>query len=106
MTEASRPFYSNGPPILWDQIFASKENKVRLYNEISKILESHFSWDEALGVALAQRRDRIAKAILSTDAGIPGSDCAQVYNPEEIDGEQTSFCDPNRLSIRDFVKLP
>ncbi|MDG1988014.1 MAG: CotH kinase family protein [Halieaceae bacterium] len=102
---ASRPFYSNGPPILWDQIFASKENKARLYNEISRILENHFNWDEELGATLAQRRDRIAKVIMSTDAGIPGDDCAQVYNSEEIDGEQTGFCDPNRLSIRNFLKL-
>ena len=102
---ASRPFYSNGPPILWDQIFASKENKARLYNEISTIIENHFSWDEEIGATLVQRRDRIAKVIMSTDAGIPGNDCAQVYNPDEIDGEQIGFCDPNRLSIRDFVKL-
>ena len=79
-----------------DQIFASKENKARLYNEISTIIENHFSWDEEIGATLAQRRDRIAKVIMSTDAGIPGNDCAQVYNPDEIDGEQTGFCDPNR----------
>ena len=102
---ASRPFYPNGPPILWNQIFSSPENKARLYDEISAILENHFNWDEELAATLAERRTRIAHAILSTDAGTPGDDCEQVYNPEEIDGEQSGFCDPNRLSIRDFIKL-
>ncbi len=102
---ASRPFYPNGPPILWNKIFSDKKNKALLYDEILVILENYFDWDSGLGVTLTQRRDRIAKAIRSTDAGVPGDDCKQVYNPEEIDGEQMRFCDPNRLSIRDFVKL-
>ena len=102
---ASRPFYPNGPPILWNQIFASTENKSLLYRDISAILNSHFNWDEGLKDTLLERRDRISPFVLSTDAGIPGDDCTQIYNPEEIDGDSASFCDPNRLSIGDFVKL-
>jgi hypothetical protein len=33
------------------------------------------------------------------------SECSQTYNPEEIDGDSSAFCDANRASIQRFVEV-
>lgn len=33
------------------------------------------------------------------------SECSQVYNPEEIDGDSNNFCDTSRASIKQFVEV-
>ena len=104
---AGRFFYINHPPILWNIVFQSQQNRTRLYEEIQQLLGSQFDWN-IIGPTLEARRALIEQAIITTDASdagslIGGASCAQAYNPEEIEGDSDSFCDPNRASIKAFI---
>ena len=104
---AGRFFYKNYPPVLWNIVFATQQNRNLLYEEIEQLLEKHFDWN-IVGPTLTTRRALIEQAILTMDASdasslIGGASCAQAYNPEEIEGDSDSFCDPNRASIKDFI---
>ena len=104
---AGRFFYPNYPPILWEIVFSSDTNRAALYEDIKIILEDYFSWD-LIQPRLELRRDRVEAVVVSTDASNPevlgGGTCPQQYNPDEIAGDSSSFCDKNRASIRDFIE--
>ena len=106
---AGEPFYPNYPPILWNIVFSDPANKVALYTEIQQILDSFFDWS-LIGPMLEERKQRLHEAIISTDAAITrpvstgGSPCEDEYNAEEIDGDESTYCEPFRASIRRFVE--
>jgi len=104
---AGRFFYPNYPPILWEIVFTSDANRAALYEDIKIILDDYFSWD-LIQPRLELRRDRVEAVVVSTDASNPevlgGGTCPQQYNPDEIAGGSSSFCDKNRASIRDFIE--
>ena len=107
---AGEPFFPNYPPILWNLVFSDENNKVVLYEEIQSILNGFFDWS-IVGPLLQERKDRLHQAIITTDAAITrpvstggGSGCEDEYNPEEIEGDETGFCDPSRASIRRFIE--
>ncbi len=105
---AGKPYYLNYPPILWNLIFSDESNKVALYQEIQSILNGFFNWS-IVGPLLQERKNRLHQAIVTTDAAIRpaildgGTGCADVYNPEEIEGDETGFCNPARASIKRFI---
>ena len=111
---AGRFFYPNYPPILWEIIFGSDSSpndnsRQQLYQEIERILDQHFDWT-LLAPTLEERRERLDAAIRSTDAAdaetvLGDSECSQIYNPEEIDGDSMTFCSPSRASIKEFVAV-
>ena len=88
-------------------MFSSDANRAALYEDIKMILDDYFSWD-LIQPRLELRRDRVEAAVVSTDASNPevlgGGTCPQQYNPDEIAGDFSSFCDKNRASIRDFIE--
>jgi hypothetical protein len=104
---AGRFFYQNYPPILWEIVFSSDANRAALYEDMKMILDNYFSWD-LIEPRLDLRRNRVEAVVLSTDASNPevlnGGTCPQQYNPDEIAGDSSSFCDKNRASIRDFIE--
>jgi hypothetical protein len=104
---AGRFFYPNYPPILWEIVFSSDANRAALYEDIKMVLDNHFSWD-LIQPRLELRTERIEAVVVSTDASNPevlgGGTCPQQYNPEEIAGDSSFFCDKNRASIRDFIE--
>ncbi len=105
---AGKPYYLNYPPILWNIIFSDENNKAALYQEIQSILNGFFNWS-IVGPLLQERKNRLHQAIVTTDAAIRpaildgGSGCADEYNPEEIEGDETGFCNPSRASIKRFI---
>ena len=105
---AGEQFYPNDPPILWNLVFSEESNKAALYQEIQSILDEFFNWS-IVGPLLQERKNRLDQAIRSTDAAIRpanlagGSGCADEYNPEEIEGDETGFCNPARASIKRFI---
>ena len=105
---AGKPYYLNYPPILWNIIFSDENNKAALYQEIQSILNGFFNWS-IVGPLLQERKNRLHQAIVTTDAAIRpaildgGTGCADVYNPEEIEGDETGFCNPARASIKRFI---
>ena len=111
---AGRFFYPNYPPILWDIIFGSQTSpnddyRQQLHSQIESILEQHFDW-ALLAPTLEERRERLDSAIRTTAAAdaetvLGQSECSQVYNPEEIDGDSNNFCDTSRASIKQFVEV-
>lgn len=104
---AGRFFYQNYPPILWEIVFSSDANRAALYEDMKMILDNYFSWD-LIEPRLELRRNRVEAVVVSTDASNPevlnGGTCPQQYNPDEIAGDSSSFCDKNRASIRDFIE--
>ena len=104
---AGRFFYPNYPPILWEIVFSSDANRTALFEDIKMILDNHFTWD-LIEPRLALRTERLEAVVVSTDASNPevlrGGACPQQYNPDEIAGDPSSFCDKNRASIRDFIE--
>ena len=111
---AGRFFYPNYPPILWEIVFGadnnpSSDNRQQLYGEIEDILDRHFDW-ALLGPVLEERRERLDSAIRATDAAdaetvLGQSECSQIYNPDEIDGDSKTFCSESRASIKEFVAV-
>jgi len=111
---AGRFFYPNYPPILWEIVFGADNNpnsgnRQQLYREIEGILDRHFDW-ALLGPVLAERRERLDGAITATDAAdaetvLGDSECSQIYNPDEIDGDSKTFCSESRASIKEFVTV-
>lgn len=111
---AGRFFYPNYPPILWEIVFGADNNpnsdsRQQLYSEIERILDQHFDWS-LLEPVLTERRERLDSAIRATDAAdaetiLGDSECSQIYNPEEIDGDSKTFCSQGRASIKEFVAL-
>ena len=105
---AGKPYYLNYPPRLWNIIFSDESNKAALYQEIQIILNGFFNWS-IVGPLLQERKNRLHQAIVTTDAAIRpaildgGTGCADVYNPEEIEGDETGFCNPARASIKRFI---
>ena len=106
---AGEPFYLNYPPVLWDIVFADAGNRATLYEEIQKILDEFFDWS-LVGPMLEERKERIHDLIISTDAAVTrpfstgGADCSDEYNPEEIAGDETTFCEEGRASIKRFIE--
>ena len=111
---AGRFFYPNYPPILWEIVFGpegspNSDYREQLYSQIESILNQHFDW-AVLAPRLQERRERLDVAITTTDAAdaetvLGQSECSQIYNPEEIDGDSSAFCDVNRASIQRFVEV-
>ena len=106
---AGEPYYLNYPPILWNLVFSSESNKTALYQEIQSIMNGFFNWS-IVGPLLQERKNRLHQAIVTTDAAITrpvslggGTGCEDVYNPEEIEGDETGFCNPARASIKRFI---
>ena len=106
---AGEPYYLNYPPILWNLVFSSESNKTALYQEIQSILNGFFDWS-IVGPLLQERKNRLHQAIVTTNAAITrpvslggGTGCEDVYNPEEIEGDETGFCNPSRASIKRFI---
>ncbi len=106
---AGEPYYLNYPPILWNLVFSSESNKTALYLEIQNILNGFFDWS-IVGPLLQERKNRLHQAIVTTNAAITrpvslggGTGCEDVYNPEEIEGDETGFCNPSRASIKRFI---
>ncbi len=104
---AGRFFYPNYPPILWDLVFSSEDNRTALYNDMASILEEQFDW-ALIGPRLDDRLARVDAVIRATDAAdaesnLGNSECAQTYNPNEIAGDSSTFCDQRRASIEQFV---
>ncbi len=104
---AGRFFYPNYPPILWDLVFSSEDNRAALYADMANILDEQFDWS-LIGPKLDERFARVDEVIRTTDAAdaesnLGGSECAQTYNPDEIAGDSGTFCDPRRASIEQFV---
>jgi len=117
---AGEPLYANDPPILWDLVFSDENNKTALYEEIQNILNGFFDWS-IVGPLLQERKNRLHQAITTTDASKwffnPVGDtafnsqgvvvytfCRDEYNEEEIEGDETGFCQPQRASIRRFIE--
>ena len=80
-----------------------------MYREIEGILDRQFDW-ALLGPVLAERRERLDSAITATDAAdaetvLGDSECSQIYNPDEIDGDSKTFCSESRASIKEFVAV-
>ena len=76
----------------------------KLYQELQELLDNQFNWYGNLSTLLADRNALVAEKILSTDVGIPGFGCELVYNPAEISGDQSEFCNTQKASIKTFIE--